>query len=83
MNTALTCEQVTSHLPDWGPRALDGLLLLLFNIYLAVPGLSCSKQDPVPRSGTKPRAPALGARSRSHWATLGVSRFLFRNEIKK
>ena len=85
MTTALTCEQVTSHLPDWRPRALDRLLLLFFffNIYLAVPGLSCSKWDPVPRPGTKPRPPALGARSPSPWATRGVSRFLFKNEIKK
>ena len=36
-------------------------------IYLAVPGLSCGTQDPVPWPVIEPRPPALGARNLNHW----------------
>ena len=37
-------------------------------IYLAMPSLSCGKQDLVPWPGIKPRPPALGAQSLGHWS---------------
>ena len=43
----------------------------LFN-YLAALGLSCGMWDQVPWPGIKPRAPALGAWSLSHWTTREV-----------
>ena len=41
-------------------------------IYLAVPGLSGSMWDLVPRLMIKPSPPALGAQSLSHWTTREV-----------
>ena len=41
-------------------------------IYLAAPGLSCNKWDLVSWPETKPRPPALGAWSLSHWTTREV-----------
>ena len=38
------------------------------NIYLAVPGLSCSMWELVPRPGTEPRPPPLS--SLSNWTTM-------------
>ena len=42
------------------------------NIYLAMPGLSCSMWDLVPWPGIEPGSPALGAWSISHWTTREV-----------
>ena len=47
------------------------LFVLFFNIYLAVPDLSCSML--VPWAGIKPRPPALGGYSLSHCITREVS----------
>ena len=44
----------------------------LLSLYLAVPGLSCSIQDLVPWPGSKPKLPALGTWSLSHWTTREV-----------
>ena len=41
-----------------------------------MPGLSCSMWDLVSCSGIKPRPPALGAQSLSHWTTREVQ-YLF------
>ena len=41
-------------------------------LYLAVPGLSCSMRDLVPRPGIEPGPPALGAWSLSPWTTREV-----------
>ena len=38
-------------------------------LYLAVPGLSCSMRDLVPRPGIEPGPPALGAWTLSPWTT--------------
>ena len=52
---------------------LDAYLSLFFCIYLfGAPRLSCSVQNLVSRPGTKPRPPALGAQSVSHWATTSL-----------
>ena len=40
-----------------------------FKMYLAVPGLRCSRWDPGPCPGIEPRPPALGAHSLSHCTT--------------
>ena len=47
----------------------------LKNIYLFVLGLSCGIWELVPWPGIKPRPPALGAQSLSHWTTREVSHF--------
>ena len=44
----------------------------LKNIYLFVLGLSCGIWELVPWPGIKPRPPALGAQSLSHWTTREV-----------
>ena len=47
-------------------------LIVIYFIYLAVPGLSGSMWDLVPRLVIKPSPPALGAQSLSHWTTREV-----------
>ena len=49
-----------------------GIYIYKYIIYLAVPHLSCDMWDLVPRSGVKPKAPALGAQSCSPWTTSRV-----------
>ena len=53
--------------------------ILFISTYLAAPGLtcgihtlSCGMWDLVPQPGIKPRPPALGMRSLSHWITREV-----------
>ena len=73
-----------------GNLALFAFSFLKF--YLVVPGLSCGTQeifscsmqtlscgmwDLVPWPGIKPRPPALGAWSLSHWTTREVPLFVF------
>ena len=45
---------------------------LIFIVYLAAPGLSCSMWDLVPWPGIEPGTPALGAQSLNHWASREV-----------
>ena len=55
------------------------LYFFLTFIYLAAAGHSCGMRDPVPRPEIKPRHPALGTQSLSHWTTwevLGAGYFL-------
>ena len=44
-------------------------ILLCLNIYLTMPGMSCSIWDLVPWSGIKPWPCAFGVQSLSHWTT--------------
>ena len=64
-------------------------LFFFFNIYLAVPGLSCSRrdlsctmQDLVPWPGVEPGSPALEARSLNHWTIREVPGFYFWVSLK-
>ena len=41
-------------------------------VYLAAAGLSCGMWDLVPRRGIKPRPPAMGVGSLSHWTAREV-----------
>lgn len=68
MTTALTCEQVTSHLPDGRPQALK--------TDLAVPGLS-TVQFPSQGPNPGPQHWELEVPGAA-----GGSRFLFKNEIR-
>ena len=49
----------------------------IHSFFWTVLGLSCSMWDLVPSPGMKPRPPALGAWSRSHWTTRELH-FIFR-----
>ena len=73
------------------PLAPTSCFIFCLVIYLATPGLSCDMQDLscnmstlscsmwdlVPWPGIKPRAPALGAQSLSHWTTREVPHVLY------
>ena len=50
----------------------EAVIRILKNIYLAAPGLSRDKWDPVSRPGMKPRLSASGVGRLSHWTTREV-----------
>ena len=80
--TLLTCEDTSvtrrSRNAQWGLPpgcSLQGPLSRV--IFLAMLGLNCGMWDLVPQPGIKPRPPALGAWSLSHWTTREVQTFNF------
>ena len=48
-------------------------MIIILNIYLSAPDLSCSTWDLVPRPGIEP--PTLGVQSLSHWITKEIPIF--------
>ena len=50
------------------------IIYIFLCIHLTAPGLLCSRWDLVPRQGTEPRSPALGAQCLTPWATREVPR---------
>ena len=55
------------------------ILFFLFSYLFGCAGLNCSMWDLVPWPGTKPRPPAVGAQSLSHWTTREVLRIWILN----
>ena len=68
-NSVTTNIRDTAELCDICAEVTRAFLSIYF---LAGPGLSCGLWDLVPGPGIKPRPPALGAQSLSHWTTQEV-----------
>ena len=68
------CKSGVYHLLNWEAQQEFSLFFKCIFIYLTALGLSCSMWDLVPRPGIKPRPPAWGTQSLSHWTHQGSPR---------